>query len=107
MQDLTIDQAWEYCLAQWKWITEHLEEGAVISLKYRWLMLHKPEYLNIKAGCFFCELVYQNDGGCELCPGGMVSRFHCGDITYNYNIHPRRFYRKLLQLDEKRRNEHN
>jgi len=92
----------------WKWISEQYDDNiSVESLKARWLATNRFTK-SIYANCFFCEYAGQDEFErflCdERCPGKMVStRFGCQNVTYHYQSNPKRFYRKLLKLDKKRR----
>jgi len=62
----------------------------------------------INSACFFCEYKDENetdeDEDCAICPGVLVSpRFFCQNKSYPYDSKPRKFYKKLLQLNEKRK----
>lgn len=108
-----LDRCWKNCLRMWKWVSENREPNDDTDvLKKRWLRQHgfKRE---IPANCFFCEYYRENGGGerkyrgdkyCANCPAGYVSKsFSCTSEAYSYENRPKAFYRKLLQLDAKRK----
>jgi hypothetical protein len=106
MKKLTLNQAWVLCLRQWKWIIKELDESpiqCIAALKHKWCLEHRC--LEIAALCFFCEYAtQQNDEGCCNCPGKFVGKqFSCENMTYDYTNEPRRFYKKLLALNQKRK----
>jgi len=109
MKKLTLNQTWRKCLKMWKWIVEHLDEDkSVCDLKTDYLLLKTRE--SPTNDCYFCEWLGQNvygdvDEPCaSFCPGVLVnSRFNCCAKTYHYEYKPRAFYRKLLELDKKRK----
>ncbi|KKN01488.1 hypothetical protein LCGC14_1127170 [marine sediment metagenome] len=106
---LTLNQAWKLCLEQWKWIDKQLDKDSlagIVSLKRQWCRV--KEFKDVTADCFFCE--YNNQKGsaedrdnCKNCPGRLINRkFYCDNGTYDYNRHPRKFYKKILGLNKKR-----
>jgi len=110
---LTLSEAWNRCLAMWKWIDKQIVKGTDLKtekLKRKWLKTQQKKYKldNLRMNCFFCEYGkqhkewYQHD--CESCPGRLINRkFHCSNASYHYYDRPRKFYKKLLELNEKRR----
>lgn len=106
---LTLNRTWKLCLAMWKWITETWKPGMnVYYLKGQWLQAHDYEIKNIISDCFFCnyDVNHRKDEEfeCSSCPGKLVSkRFNCCRLSYCHNIKPLKFYKKLLQLDAKRK----
>ena len=106
---MTLNQTWKNCLRMWKWIVSEWKPGMdVESMKVEWLSKRKPS-LNLESDCFFCQYDYDNrslnSAGCVFCPGNLVNkRFECCAKTYHYEYHPKAFYKKLLYLDAKRRN---
>jgi hypothetical protein len=106
---MTLNQTWKNCLRMWKWIDKTWQLGMDIeALKEEWLNKYKPQ-LEIDSNCFFCDYEAQHNTNeillcCKFCPGKLVSsRFSCMNKTYHYQNHPKKFYKKLLQLDAKRR----
>ena len=109
---MTLNQTWKNCLRMWKWIDKVWEfDGAPVEvLKAVWMDDHGFE-ATIEEDCFFCE--YDVQQGCEIeedidrctyCPGVLVNAlFHCTRKSYNYAEQPRKFYKKLLELDAKRK----
>lgn len=108
-----LDRCWKNCLRMWKWVSKNWKPGmAVDSLKEQWLSDHRFTR-SIDSDCFFCEYHVAHGGGsrryrggsfCANCPGGYVSKsFSCSNPSYSYGCNPKAFYRKLLQLDAKRR----
>ena len=112
MKQLTLNQAWKKCLAHWKYVIKHWGEGKDVSeLKDEYLdeFEKEGELLN---DCYFCEYNEQQreetdpgeEGTCLQCPGKLVSaRFDCHARAYHYWNKPLKFYRKLLELDKKRK----
>lgn len=110
---LTLNQAWKVCLRMWKWIVEQRQKGRnddVGDLKDEWFETQQKKYsrIDICAGCFFCEYDVQNNDICDeclRCPGRLVSKsFNCCHSAYDCYTEQAKFYKKLLQLDAKRRN---
>lgn len=104
---MTLNQIWKNCLRMWKWIDKVWAPGMdVVSMKEEWLREHMPDVW-LMSNCFFCEYNedHQKRMGCGACPGKLVSKsFHCYDHpTYHHEKYPKKFYKKLLQLDAKRR----
>ena len=109
---MTLNKTWKECLRMWKWIVKQTgnnvyESSFVVdSLKYRWLKEHGYKPSTICCFCFFCEITADGAGyHCTKCPGVKVSRyFRCTNLTYFWAKYPAKFYKKLLQLDAKRKN---
>jgi len=103
---LTLGQTWKQCLAMWKWIAEQKKQGRELDgegLKAIWMEKY-PRFGEIENNCFFCEYDTKRSGDCSNCPGKLVSkRFDCINITYDYYDKPIQFYRKLVELNEKRK----
>lgn len=110
---LTLNQTWTLCLRQWKWTIKQLDkdtEKDVETLKEEWLKQHKYENdNNVENDCFFCEyatVICPKETKCEDCPGQFVSKtFSCLRNRYHYYDKPHKFYKKLLELNEKRKRE--
>jgi len=106
---LTLAKTWQLCLRQWKWIVEQIEAGTeldVCDLKRQWMNKKGFKKHVIKDDCFFCEYVCQYEvHSCEdNCPGTQINkRFNCCASTYHYQRKPKLFYKKLLELNEKRK----
>ncbi len=107
---LTLNQVWTLCLRQWKWIIKQLDEGTeknVDELKIEWLEQHKYKSNDLEYNCFFCEyatFVLSQSNDCEDCPGQSVSKkFNCLRASYAYCDKPHKFYKKLLELNKKRK----
>ncbi len=111
-----LDRCWKNCLRMWKWITENWNAKCDIdNMKYEWLAGHgfRRKSIFSNACCFFCEhqathgrghFEYRGVPKCKHCPGVYVSKtFDCYAKTYHYENKPKAFYRKLLQLDAKRK----
>ena len=107
---ITLNQIWKNCLRMWKWIDKVWDKKnnvEVFILKKIWLNKWMPD-INLNSDCFFCEWSIQNkkkgDTYCTHCPGKLVSRsFECQWASYHYADHPKKFYKKLLELDAKRK----
>ncbi len=108
-----LDRCWKNCLRMWKWIAENWEPNKSIDkMKAVWLKKHGFTRA-IAADCFFCEYHHNKGGGarkyrggdyCADCPGGYVSKsFDCYSPHYHFYLKPVAFYRKLLELDKKRK----
>ena len=104
---LTLDKAWELCLAQWKWVAEQIRAGTnldVQELKKRWCKKHA--FANaIAEDCFFCEYKYQREilsgNPCRLCPAKRVGKaFNCHDDYYHYYVYPLRFYAEVRRRNK-------
>ncbi len=105
---LTLNQAWTLCLKQWKWIIEQLDAGNKDSadfLKGKWIRQNGYKS-TIMGNCFFCEYARQHDG-CELsCPARLVNKgFFCRTLSYEYDDKPREFYKRIFELNKKRKKE--
>lgn len=107
--NLALNQTWKNCLRMWKWIAGEWKKGRtnedVGILKREWVQKHG--FIGITSDCFFCEYAtkrYSHDVPlCDNCPGHLVDkRFRCFATPYTHHK-PIKFYRKLLQLDAKRR----
>lgn len=104
---LTLNQTWRECIRMWKWIVKNCDGNSrlVEVLKAQWLKGHG--YTKVDSNCFFCEYDGQHtqqEIGCPECPGKLADkRFSCGRVTYSYIDLPKKFLKKLLELDAKRR----
>lgn len=105
-----LNTTWKRCIEMWKWITtgKKYNEYGIYHLKREFIRIHYPEDQGIGSCCYFCEYsLLEGYDDCSSCPGKLVSpRFSCMSKTYSHSEHPEAFYRKLLKLDEKRRNGH-
>ena len=103
---LTLNQTWTLCLRQWKWIIKQLDAGSVeciANLKEQWTKQNEYGINRINANCFFCEYASRHLDCTQSCPGKLVSKqFDCENSSYIYRIKPRKFYKKLLELNKKR-----
>lgn len=105
-----LDRTWKNCLRMWKWISENWRPGNdIIDMKQDWLEKHrftKP----LEWDCFFCQWAVSHGQAfadmyqvCPHCPGRMVdSLFKCSHRSYRFDRNPKKFYAKLLSLNEKR-----
>lgn len=108
MKNLTLNQAWTLCLEQWAWIIEQLDAGSkesIADLKAKWI---DKEGYKVHSDCFFCQYDPCTAGSmCQECPGILVSpklKHHwCTNKSYCWCDKPRKFYAKLLELNEKRK----
>ena len=106
---MTLNKTWKECLRMWKWIVKQVDKGdetGVEALKKEWLRTHGyDEY--VSGSCFFCDYDRLNGDDnhyCASCPGRLVlESFSCTDTFYNYYNKPKKFYKKLLELDAKRK----
>lgn len=113
MKRLTLAQTWKECLRMWKWISEQPMPkydllDNIENLKEQWLNEHDYILSTMDSDCFFCnyasehETINDNDC-CQNCPGRLVSKsFSCIDYRYRYDEQPKKFYKKLVQLNKKR-----
>lgn len=105
MKKLSLDRAWELCIAQWdEGVMPNLGKDSVEDLKIYWL--ERRGYKNFpEENCFFCEYARREatKAGkcwiCAFCPGVLISpRFGCDAKTYQWERHPRAFHRKIHEL---------
>lgn len=105
MKKLTLAKTWSECLKMWKWVAAQSNKTRkdVGALKRKWLKVHSS--MCPSANCFFCEYVEQGGStDCKGCPGKLVSkRFSCMNKTYDYERRPKAFYKKLVELNKKRK----
>jgi len=115
---LSLDETWDECLKMWKWISENYRFFAspffnTEKAKDYYLTNIRKAIKKPNADCFFCDYVDQEyrEGGlskCSSCPGRLVDdKFHCVDELYSYTNHPVKFYKKLVSLNARRKNEKN
>jgi len=113
IKKLSLEDAWDFCLAQWEWIIETLLEhpdSDVYILKRAWLRTVTDR--SIDAACFFCEYQrqrcvpidednnYTKSHTCEGCPGRDVDEnFNCVNSNYHHERYPFKFFLKLKELD--------
>lgn len=109
-KQLTLNQTWILCLRMWRWIAKQRKEGnerSVPQLKSQWVQDNKYTGKNkIQDKCFFCEYANQQglSTGCQDCPGSLVDEyFECSNEEYNWYENPEQFYKKLLELNKKRK----
>jgi len=113
MKKMNLNDTWENCLAMWKWIAKNANKASVFMLKARWLHRHGFNANSIFNNCFFCEYAKHHRGGagyenmkhgCRNCPGIKVDRsFDCAHKDYNFQRKPAAFYKKIVELNKKRR----
>lgn len=106
-KEYSLNDIWRLCLKMWKDI--HTTNKLIPDIKRKWMEAHGFSD-DVRADCFFCEWNDQNEeydtDKCSACPGKLVSkRFSCVNDSYHYRWEPRKFYRKILWLDKKRRNQ--
>ena len=106
MKTLTLDQAWEYGLAQYKYVSENFDPDddnrTVSDLKKEFLKNNGFIPDNIASHCFFCEYDRQRDKqrGCFYCPARLVDHdFYC-DEDPRWDKDPIGFYGRILKLNE-------
>ena len=105
---ITLNQTWKNCLRMWKWIDKEYICGMDVEvMKCDWLDKYKPDLCHA-SNCFFCQYASEHnkegDVLCVNCPGRLVSKFfNCTNKSYHYLRHPKKFYKKLLELDAKRK----
>ncbi len=108
----SLNQIWKLCIKMWKYVVE--QNKRVISAKEDWLKNNDFELFDVDSDCFFCEWTkqmidkipddYDVDNRCQLCPGRLVDKkFDCCGSKYHYLRHPRKFLKKVLVLNKKRR----
>ncbi len=114
MKKLTLDKTWDLCVnGMWPSIVRSIKRGTsfnVNELKRRWMERH--EFDKVDSDCFFCEYDWQrrrennwDSEMCSYCPGKLVSRrFHCENhSTYSWLLNTIAFYKKLVELNKKRK----
>jgi hypothetical protein len=106
MKKPSLDKTWELCLKMWKWITVERRKGnraCTAILKSEWCKRHS--FMHIAVDCFFCEYNRAHQGiGCSKCPATLIDKeFRCVGSSYDYGRFPLAFYKKLLQLNRKRK----
>ena len=113
-----LDRSWEYCLAMWKWISEHLPRGftklnrsdkhdVLIKLKVQWLTENGFGGSRTLMNCFFCDFSSNGSGSilCSGCPGRLADPdFHCNHCSdsINWVLNPKKFYKNLVKMNKKR-----
>lgn len=105
IRKLSLERTWKKCLRMWKeMIEKHWERGMKGSdLKRIYFEIH-PKIAEPESGCYFCDYNDRRTNNCEHCPGVLVNKkFHCHNTPYHYHWKPKAFYRKLLELDKKRK----
>jgi hypothetical protein len=111
---MTLAKTWQECLRMWKYVVKNLKRGEsgsiVVDLKKAYLKKRGIDRDSVLSTCFFCQYAKEQARSagewstCEYCPGRLVDEsFDCQDFYYDYYDRPCTFYRKLLQLDKKRR----
>lgn len=103
---LTLERTWTECLRLWKWVKEQIEAGSkktVWELKEEWMK--RNNYSDIaQCNCFFCHYDARNEMNCDFCPGRLVDKtFDCENKSYAWHDKPIAFYKKLLELNRKRK----
>ena len=106
MKRLTLDETWEQCLLQRKYIADNADDFSdEDELKEKWLA--DNGFPKMKENCFFCEYNEQNNpdeepNDCEFCPGKLIeAEFHCELVDeYNHWSCPIAFYAKLKELNK-------
>jgi len=109
MKRLTLDKAWELCLKQWRWIIKQRKKHPTKNinvLKKIWLEKHK--FNSVVTGCFFCEYCVihedRSNNSCPTCPAVKIDKtFYCQNPNYDFYSKPEEFYKKLLELNRKRK----
>ena len=113
-----LDRTWKNCLRMWKWVSENLPKGfasnigrirrdIVYSLKVQWMKDHR--YGEMSNHCFFCGYkdTEYHFGECGSCPGSLANaklkEFWCQGRGRDWGLNPKAFYRKLVELDKKRK----
>ena len=108
MKRLTLDQAWDLCMKQWKWIIWHWRRDNALNirnLKEAWCenngydIRGYGEFSVDGGGCFFCEYDAQNRDECQSCPAKLVDGgFGCQETGRSWEYEPEAFYKKLREL---------
>ena len=104
MKTLTLDKAWEYELAQYKFVSEnygYCDERTVHELKKEFLKNNGFGHEAIDQDCFFCEYDKKNkETRCKQCPARLVDHdFYC-DEDPRWDKDPIGFYGRILKLNE-------
>lgn len=112
MKRLTLDETWALCLKMWKWIAKEVRAANkaekpwdVSELKWDWCKKHR--YRRLYYYCFFCEYVEKRKYKCcrenisLLCPPRKIDKdFNCQKKAYQFEKHPIKFYKKLVELNK-------
>ena len=119
LQKMTLNKIWSECERMWKWIANEIAKQSstidpdnmpdvVCRLKNKWL--GQEGYIGLNHpyhGCFFCERAEKDEYGdvdCKTCPGCSVDKqFHCMNDSYLFDFEPRMFYKKIVQMNKKRK----
>ncbi len=93
-----LDKCWINCLQMTKWLSE--QEGDTVELKRQYTKAHG---LTLYADDFFCEFS-KLENSCSDCPAVRIDRsFDCFNKQYHWEYYRKKYYRKLLELDKKRK----
>ncbi len=102
---MTLKQARDFCLSQWRWIVKRMKAGdrrGAVHLKHRWMLGRGVENGEVDCQCFYCEYADQKSPGvrnCKYCPGRKIDPgFACQNEEYHYQRKPEKFYKELLRL---------
>lgn len=106
---LSLEQTWQKCMKMWKeMIEKHWERGMSGGILKAIYFENHPKMDIPSHKCFFCDYGerhsdYECDE-CDECPGRFINKgFNCCSTSYHYRHKPKAFYRKLLELDKKRK----
>jgi hypothetical protein len=107
MKKLTLDEAWEKCVAKWRWIRERKQAGDprdVSELKLVWLEKNDPD-ADLIGNCYFCEYNDQNStrDECHSCPLYQLSGDTCCSLGRHWLCNPIEFANWIEELYEKRK----
>lgn len=108
---LSLEQTWIKCLKMWKEMIEvHWKPGMTGNKLKEIYFENHPKIIEepLCGGCYFCDYDTKrkgnNDEHCSNCPGRLINKkFDCHNESYHYDIKPKAFYRKLLELNTKRK----
>ncbi len=104
---LSLDKTWEECLRMWKWIAygKHKIQSSN-RLRQEWLRDNGYDGDILSNDCFFCEYIKKYvkcwcGENMLHCPAEKIDKnFDCVCDEYSYLSHPRKFYKKLKELNK-------
>jgi len=114
---ITLDESWELCLKQWKWIAKQIVKMkrtgdlySVKQLKREWCDKNNFKLPSRCSNCFFClySITHPTKSNPDKsivcnCPAQKVDKhFDCQTWEYNYTQKPLKFYAKVRKLNNVR-----
>jgi len=105
-----IDVCWHECKSMWRYVSRNSNTYLSVSAcKKEWLKANGYDNCFIPFNCFFCHHTYICSEGssniaCAHCPGKTIDKnFDCTNVNYHYKYLSKKFYRKICELDKKRK----